>query len=61
MLDNRWKRRSDKGGFARVMNGLIAEATLPKTEIIDVISLREHSTSTSLRSIRGGQATKEAV
>lgn len=35
-LYNRWKRWSDKGVFARMMDGLAAEAAVPKTEMIDV-------------------------
>ena len=37
-LCNRWKRWGDKGGFARMMEGLAAEAAVPKTVMIDVSS-----------------------
>ena len=35
-LYNRWKRWGDKGIFARMMQGLAAEAAVPKTVMIDV-------------------------
>ena len=60
-LYNRWKRWSDKGVFARMMDGLAAEAATPKTVMIDATYLKAHRTATSLRSKKGGQATKEAV
>lgn len=34
-LYNRWKRWSDKGIFARMMDGLAAEAAVPKTVMIE--------------------------
>jgi len=72
-LYNRWKRWSDKGVFARTMDGLVAEAAVPKTVMIEVsgrtpcvrVSLRKylkaHRTATSLRSKKGAQATRGAV
>ena len=72
-LYNRWKRWSDKGVFARMMDGLAAEAATPKTVMIDVSGhaplvracprkyLKAHRTATSLRSKKGGQATRGAV
>jgi transposase len=45
-LYNRWKRWSDKGIFARMMDGLASKA---------------HRTATSLRSKKGGQAIREVV
>jgi transposase len=60
-LYNRWKRWSDKGVFARMMDRLAAEAATPKTVIIDATYLKAHRTATSLRSKKGGQATKGAV
>lgn len=60
-LYNRWKRWSDKGVFARMMDGLAAEAAVPKTVMIDATYLKAHRTATSLRSKKGGQATKGAV
>ena len=72
-LCNRWKRWSEKGVFARMMDGLAAEAAVPKTVMIDVSGhaplvracprkyLKAHRTATSLRSKKGGQATRGAV
>jgi transposase len=39
-LYNRWKRWSDKGVFARIMDGLAAEAATPKTVMIDATYLK---------------------
>ena len=60
-LCNRWKRWSDKGVFARMMAGLASEAAVPKTVMIDATYLKAHRTATSLRSKKGGQATRGAV
>jgi transposase len=72
-LYNRWKRWSDKGIFARMVVGLAAEAAVPKTVMIDVSGhaplvracprkyLKVHRTATSLRSKKGGLATKGAA
>ena len=60
-LYNRWKRWSDKGVFARMMDGLAAEAAVPKTVMIDATYLKAHRTATSLRSKKGDPATREAV
>jgi transposase len=60
-LYNRWKRWSDKGVFARMMVGLAAEAAVPKTVMIDATYLKVHRTATSLRSKKGGLATKGAA
>ena len=73
-LYNRWKRWSNKGVFARMMDGLAAEAAVPKTVMIDATYLKAHplplshmqsmcerGTATNLRSKKGGQATKGAV
>ena len=60
-LYNRWKRWSDKGVFARMMDGLAAEAAVPKTVMIDATYLKAHRTATSLRSKKGGQTTRGAV
>lgn len=60
-LCNRWKRWSDKGVFARMMEGLASEAAVPKTVMIDATHLKAHRTATSLRSKKGGQATRGAV
>ena len=69
-LYNRWKRWSDKGIFARMMDGLAAGAAVPKTVMIYVSGhaplvracprkyLKAHRTATSLRSKKGGQATR---
>lgn len=47
-LDNRWKRWSDKGIFARIMAGLAAEHGEEKTVMIDAIYLKAHRTATSM-------------
>ena len=60
-LYNRWKRWSDKGVFARMMDGLAAEAAVPKTVMIDATYLKAHRTATSLRSKKGDLAIKGAV
>ena len=60
-LYNRRKRWSDKGVFARMMDGLAAEAATPKTVMIDATYLKAHRTATSLRPKKGGQATSRAV
>ena len=60
-LYNRWKRWSDKGVFARMMDGLASEAAVPKTVMIDATYLKAHRTATSLRSKKGGPATSGAV
>jgi transposase len=60
-LYNRWKRWSDKGVFARMMDGLASEAAAPKTVMIGATYLRAHRRATSLRSKKGGQATRRAV
>lgn len=67
-LYNRWKRWSDMGVFARMMEGLTSEAADRKTVMIDVsrrtpcvrVSLRTylkaHRTASSLRLKKGGVA-----
>lgn len=60
-LYNRWKRWSDKGVFARMMDGLASEATAPKTVMIDATYLKAHRTATSLRSKKREPTTKGAV
>ena len=53
-LYNRWKRWSDMGVFARMMEGLAAADPEPKTIMIDATYLKAHRTATSLRSKKGG-------
>ena len=60
-LCNRWKQWSDKGVFARRMDGLPRLLTVPKTVMIDATSLTVHRTATSLRSDKGDPAIKGAV
>jgi transposase len=60
-LYNRWKRWSDKGVFARMMDGLASEAAVPNTVMIDATYLKAHRTATSLRSKKGGLATNGAA
>ena len=58
-LYDRWKRWSDKGVFARMMDGLAAEAAGPKTVMIDATDQKAYRTATSLRSKkRGGRRPK---
>ena len=47
-LYNRWKRRRDKGIFARMMAGLAAEHGEEKTVMIDATYLKAHRTATSM-------------
>ena len=56
-LYNRWKRWSDMGVFARIMEGLAAEAAERKTVMIDATYLKAHRTASSLRAKKGGPAT----
>ena len=49
------------GIFARMMEGLAAEAATPKMVMIDATYLKAHRTATSLRSKKGDLATKGAV
>jgi transposase len=39
-LYNRWKRWGDKGIFARMMEGMAAEAAVPKPVMIDIAHMR---------------------
>ena len=55
-LYNRWKRWGDRGVFARIMEGLAAEASEPETIMIDATCLKAHRTATSLQSKKGGAA-----
>lgn len=50
-----------QGGFDRMMDGLAAEAAVPKTVMIDATYLKAPRTATSLRAKKGGQAPIEAV
>ena len=62
MAARHWFERSrERGVFARMMDGLAAEAAVPKTVMIDATYLKAHRTATSLRSKKGGQATRGAV
>ena len=56
-LYNRWKRWSDMGVFARIMEGLAAEAVERKTVMIDATYLKAHRTASSLRAKMGAPAT----
>jgi transposase len=60
-LYNRWKRWGDKGIFARMMEGLAAEAAVPKTVMIDATYLKAHRSASSMRSKKGGPTIKGAV
>ncbi len=56
-LYNRWKRWSNRGVFARMMEGLSSEAAPPKTVMIDATYLKAHRTASSLRLKKGDQTT----
>ena len=53
-LYNRWKRWSEMGVFARMMEGLAAESAEQKTVMIDATYLKAHRTASSLRLKKGG-------
>jgi hypothetical protein len=53
-LYNRWKRWSDMGVFARMMQGLAAESAEQATVMIDATDLKAHRTASSLRLKKGG-------
>ena len=59
-LYNRWKRWSDRGVFARMMEGLSSEAATPKTVMIDATYLKAHRTASSLRLKKGDPTTGAA-
>ena len=52
-LYNRRKRRSERGVFTRMMEGLAAGDAEPKTVMIDATYLKAHRTASSLRVKRG--------
>ncbi|MBB97408.1 MAG: IS5/IS1182 family transposase [Rhodobacteraceae bacterium] len=54
-LYNRWKRWSDMGVFARMMEGLPAEGADRKTVMIDATYLKAHRAASSLRLKKGGR------
>lgn len=56
-LYNRWKRWGDMGVFARMMEGLASEATVPKTVMIDATYLKAHRTASSLGVKKGARST----
>ena len=53
-LYNRWKRWSDLGVFAAIMNGLAAEDPDNKTISIDATYLKAHRTASSQGLKKGG-------
>ena len=60
-LYNRWKRWSDSGVFARIMVGLAAKDTDPKTIMIDATYLKAHRTACSLRAKTYGPPRLQAA
>ena len=55
-LCNRWTRRSERGGFARILVGLAAEEPEEKTAMIDATHLKTHRTADpSRRHRRSGE------
>ena len=59
-LYNRWKRWSDMGVFARIMEALAAEAPDNKTILIDATYLKAHRTASSLSVKRGAWTSDRA-
>ena len=59
-LYNRWRCWSYSEVFARIMVGLAAESTDPKTIMIDATYLKAHRTAYSLRTKRGGAPVRSA-
>jgi transposase len=59
-LYNRWKRWSEMGVFARIFEGLAAEATDETTIMIDATYLKAHRTASSLRSKKGMRSADRA-
>jgi transposase len=55
-LYNRWKRWSEMGVFARMMEGLAAESDEQATVMMDATYLKAHRTASSLRAKKGGVA-----
>jgi transposase len=55
-LYNRWKRWSDKGVFATMMDGLSAKGIERKTIMIDATYLKAHRTASSLGVKKGARA-----
>jgi len=55
-LYNRWKRRSEKGIFARMLLALAQEAGADDTLMIDATYLKAHRTASSLGLKKGGVA-----
>jgi transposase len=53
-LYNRWKRWSERGVFARMMQGLAAESAEQATVMIDATYLKAHRTASSLRVKKAG-------
>jgi transposase len=53
-LYNRWKRWSEMGVFARMFQGLAAQAQEPSTVMIDATYLKAHRTASSLGLKKGG-------
>jgi len=53
-LYNRWRRWSEMGVFARIMEGLAAEGGDRKTIMMDATYLKAHRTASSLRAKKGG-------
>ena len=60
-LNNSSRALSNKGASALMKDGLAAEGAVPKAVMIDATYLKVHRTATSLRSKKGGQATRGAV
>ncbi len=55
-LNNRWKRRSDKGVFARMLLELAEKGSHTDTLMIDATHLKTHRTASSLGLKKGGVA-----
>ncbi len=56
-LYNRWKRWGDMGVFARMLEGLVTEAAVPKTVMIDATYLKADRTASSLGVKKGARSS----
>jgi transposase len=57
----RWKRWTDKGVFAQMMDGSASDVTVPKTVMIDATYLKAHRTGDQPKIEKGADRTKGAV
>lgn len=53
-MRHRSERSGEQGVFARMLDGLAAEAAVPKAVMSDAAHLKAHRAATGLRAKRGG-------